>query len=120
MKIFRLLICITILSVISCSPTRNLSIKEHKLSKEIIGSWCKKSSANFSSRLSFYEDSLVTLGSNIDTVFLYRYSILSTSIVLTAPNEQAIELHVLKLEEDILLLKASSFSNLEITYSRCK
>ena len=105
---------------IGCTTIDKISIKKQKLGDELIGSWCLKSNVNFSSRLSFYEDSLVSLHSKIDTFSLYRYFFDENSIVLSAPNQKAIRFHVLKLEKSTMLLKVPVYSDLEIQFSRCR
>jgi len=87
----------------SCFILKNNENKIH--TKNILGVWRSKEKQSKHPSLNFGPDSLVSVGSNIDTVYWFKYFLKNRYLILRSGSE-VIKNKILKLDSDSLVFES--------------
>jgi hypothetical protein len=100
----------------ACGTVKNV----RKQNIDIVGTWCLTTNQINYPTITFGNDSLVTLGSKMDTVYSHKYYLQGDRIYFVLANGKISESEIIRQVQDSLILKTLLELKTEQIYYRCK
>ncbi len=114
--ILRTILFILIVLIFSCTSTKYPMV--HK--KEIIGRWCLEKELTGYSTITFTENSLVVLSTNIDTIYFYRYYLEGKYLYFQNFEDKKAKTAILKFTKNSLVLAPFLDTKETQVYYKCE